>query len=336
MSLLSFGPVLHFAKIADQEDFSGRYETWDRRTAIPAFQPALARKGRPQGRPRSGCGGWPARRVPGRQSPEAPVLELHHIADARDDRIDLDLADLCAVQLDIGIDVDPAQIGADRGAVRNPVIAADMRRQPPAVFHPQVAAGQRAARIGVVKPGKVDADADKGLELRRGVKVVLQRNHRRQLLDLADLGPVGLDRVAKGQGGQNLDAQIVADEIFEGDRRARAVADIGRDRAPGQIAIVRFRVHIGDAQTQGPIPLRLGECGGARAQTQGGQRRDGQQVMFHNDPHRLEFGRTRRFFPARDFDLHQPVNTPPRPATNGRMPWRPEPSSCVTDRKDKE
>lgn len=51
MSLLSFGPVLHFAKIADQEDFSGRYETWDRRTAIPAFQPALARKGRPQGRP---------------------------------------------------------------------------------------------------------------------------------------------------------------------------------------------------------------------------------------------------------------------------------------------
>ena len=51
MSLLSFGPVLHFAKIADQEDFSGRYETWDRRTAIRAFQPALARKGRPQGRP---------------------------------------------------------------------------------------------------------------------------------------------------------------------------------------------------------------------------------------------------------------------------------------------
>src|SRR5690606_3674333 len=121
--------------------------------------------------------------------------------------------------------------------------------------------GKRPLGLTVPEAGKVHTDADKGLELRAGVKVILQRDDRRQVLDGADLGPVRLDRMLEGQGAQHLDADIVADAIFEGDRGPDIVVEAGRHRAPRLRPVVRLGVYVGNPKAKRPFPLRLSKRG---------------------------------------------------------------------------
>src|SRR5690606_10051206 len=89
------------------------------------------------------------------------------------------------------------------------------------------------------------------------------------------------DVVLERRGGQHLDAQVVADEVFGGDGGAGAAAHLGRrqqaqlERGGVEAAAVRARVDDVGADAERPVAARLGgrgqgEGGGKRCEKQGG------------------------------------------------------------------
>ena len=70
--------------------------------------------------------------------------ELEHIGDVEHPGVDLDLADIGATHLDIGLDVDIAHIGAQGRTLVDRVIETGMEREAPAVIQIDIDARERA------------------------------------------------------------------------------------------------------------------------------------------------------------------------------------------------
>src|SRR5699024_716404 len=90
---------------------------------------------------------------------------------------------------------------------------------------------------------------------------------------------VDVDVVAERRRRQHFQAQAVVNEVFEGDGRAQAVADVQVHGAAGQGAVVAFRGHLVGAEGQGPVAGRLG--GGGQGEARRGHGEQGGGEQFH-------------------------------------------------------
>src|SRR5690606_26961618 len=214
--------------------------------------------------------------------------ELHDPGQAVDQRVDVGGADPDAVDLDVGVDVRPARVEADRAALVHREVDADVRGQAPRIVERQPGPFQRAGRLLAEERGVVHAHADERGGLRRVGEVVLQRDHRRQVPGAAHLADTAdVDVVLERKRRQDLDAQVVAHEVLGGDGRAHAVADFRRgqraelQRGRVQAAVVRLRIHVVDADAEGPVAPGLG--GGGQGGADGGRQQEEGEGLLHRE-----------------------------------------------------
>ena len=152
-----------------------------------------------------------------------------------------------------------------------------MERETPAVVEIERDTRQRAFALFIEEVGVVDTYADERGEGAGVGEVVLQREGRRQVLDLANLTGTGQIHVMlEGQRSQKLDTDVLGEEIFQGDRRAECA--IGADAAHGGR---RGAVRLDPAETEAEqeITFFLSEGGNC---CRSKQRRKGEGVnVFH-------------------------------------------------------
>ncbi len=192
-------------------------------------------------------------------------LKLHNISEVEHVGVNFGFTDVGAVQFDVRVDVDPAQICTQGSAVLKLVIHANLNRKPKTVFQLKRAKGRFLLEEGRV----VHTSADIGLERAIGREVVVERERGRQLLGGArETDTVDVDIMFKRRGSQKFDAQVVTDKILGCDGRADTVADISC--ATCQRTVSRFRDNRCDTETKGDIPLRLGR-GGSRSKSSKGE-----------------------------------------------------------------
>lgn len=180
------------------------------------------------------------------------------VGHAKDPRVNLGLADVHAVEFHVAFDVDPAHIRAQRAFVRDLVVKAGMEREAPAVVEVKAVAGERANGLVLGKGCVVDARADERRDLRLIGEVILQREGRRQVLDLANLGAAGVDVMGEGPCGQKLDPEVVGDEVFAGERQRVTVVDVD-GRRTGENAVAAFGDDAGKADPESYVAALLRE-----------------------------------------------------------------------------
>lgn len=222
-----------------------------------------------------------------------------NVRDTQDQRVNIGGADGRAVQGHVAFDIDPARVEAHRAFVTDLIIDAQLHGHTDAVIQAENA----KCRGFFEKRGVVDAKANKRLELAGGGEVVVQRHGGRQVTDIARRNRiVQRDVMFERRGGQQLDAQIVAQELFNRKRQLRVAVD--RCRQGCQRSVVGFRVHVRNANAKGPIALGL-RCnrGCQEAQRSGAGGKDGKCLHLSlaglNDA--VGYGDS----PVRDFDLGQ-------------------------------
>src|SRR5690606_9988113 len=204
---------------------------------------------------RQGYGAWPRASCARPPGPGAGPgrSELPDVGHAVDDRIKLRRAHVAQpLDADVGLDVDPACVDAQRAALTEPEVQAGMRGQAPGTVELEPGAGQRAVGVALFleEPGVVHAQAEERGDPARAVEVVLQRDDRREMPCFAGLHAVEADVVLEGGRGQHLDSKIVADEVLGRDGRLDVVIDIGAQGA-GEGAVVRLRIHRVEADAEG-------------------------------------------------------------------------------------
>ena len=197
-----------------------------------------------------------------------------HVAEAKQQRVDLGSANRRAIQLGIGVDVEPADVQPDRSGVADLVVDAGLHREAKAVIKIE-----RAKRgLFVEEVGIVDARADIGFPRAIVGEVVVQRKGRRQVLGAGLAHAIDCDVVLKGSRGQKFDAEVVADEILDGEDQAFVAGD--RNIAARKRAVVRAGINRRDANTKGPVAMGLRE-GGASGQSNSSGQTCGSENVFH-------------------------------------------------------
>jgi hypothetical protein len=200
-------------------------------------------------------------------------LEFHNVCEVDNVGVDLGFTDIGAVQLNVGVDVDPAQVCTQRRTILQLVVHANLNREAKTVFQLKRAKGGFLLEEGSI----VHASTDIGLERAIGREVVVERERGRQLLGgTSKPDTVDVDVMFKRSSSQEFDAQIVADEILGGDGRANTIADVCCASCKG--AVARFRDNRCDTETKGDIPLRLGR-GGSRSKS---CKRECDECGFHD------------------------------------------------------
>src|SRR5690606_31008666 len=191
--------------------------------------------------------------------------------------VDLRAAELRAIQLHVAVDVHPAHVDADRTLVAHLEVDTGMQRQAEGVVELELRTRQRAARVLAEEGGVVQAHTQQRRDLALAVEVVLQADGRRQVLRAADAAEaVDRDVVLEGQRRQDFQAEVVAQEVFEGDGRTRAGPDVERQGAGGELAVVRVRVHLVGADGDGPVARGLGKGGRGGKRTGDGEGKEGE------------------------------------------------------------
>ena len=191
-----------------------------------------------------------------------------HVGQPQNQRIDFGSADRCAVQGDVGVNVDPACVETQRAGVADLVVNAQLGGKAPRAVERDC-----AQRRGLVKERSVvQAETGKGTPWAFDREVIVQRQGRRQVFDRCrDAHTRQRDIMFKRGGCQQLDPDVVRNEVFGGQRQLGVVID-GRGKA-SQRPVVGFRVHVADPDAQEPIPLRLRQ-GRTSQRTQRGSRSD--------------------------------------------------------------
>ena len=145
-----------------------------------------------------------------------------NVADTNGDRIDFGFTDRRAVQVGIGLNVHVAYVQTQGALVRDLPVGTSLQCKAPAVFefeHPKTG--------GFLKEGGVvDAGADERLDLTFGWEVVVDRQGGRQLLGGAGKGAADVDVMLKRGCGQQLDAEVVADEVLSSQRDLSVVGEV--------------------------------------------------------------------------------------------------------------
>lgn len=191
-------------------------------------------------------------------------LEFDNIGKVHDIWINFGSADRSTVQLDVAINVHPAQVGPQGGTIGQFIIKSDLQRRAKAVVQ-----FKRAEATLFLKEGSVgDARTDVGLPGAVGREVIVERQSGRQVFGCAGKSDaIDVDAVFKRSCRKQLDTQVVADEIFSGKGGAHVIVDVGRTAR--QRTIAGFRYYAAKTKTDGDIALRL--CGG-RSRCNGGQK----------------------------------------------------------------
>jgi hypothetical protein len=153
--------------------------------------------------------------------------------------------------------------------------------------------------------------------------VVLQRDRGRQVLGFADITrPSQLDIMLERGGGQNLDADVVGDEVFESQRWTRVAVSTQRGaRRPG---VAVSGVDLANAESEKHVALLLrkrgrGNSGEGRGESEGCERFHGLFLSSHARPPRrtLRPGQASRLDLGQVARAAQPQNTTYRWAEGG-------------------
>lgn len=201
----------------------------------------------------------------------AKILEAVTDTYSGDDRVDLDLADILAVQLDLGLDVDITDVGIHKPAVCQLHINSELRGQAPGILQLQVAQGT----LGAEERGVVHANADIGLDLGVGQEVPLQAERGRQLLGGTDVAQaLCLDVMLEWKGAKQFDAYVARGHVGQADAWARAGTHIDADGIIDDLAVVGLRGHVGDARLDQPVAAFVGACRRGKHGTRGNQTPD--------------------------------------------------------------
>lgn len=153
--------------------------------------------------------------------------EFHHVGNAEDDRVDLDIAKCRPARVGVGFDVDVAQVGPDGS------LFADC---------------------------EVDTGPDEGGHTGIVGEVTLQRDRGRQVLGFGNVAGGGFDVVLEGRGGEHFDTDVVSDEILK--RQGRARVAIGAQRACSSCAVAVGGLDIANTEAKKHVALFLRERGG--------------------------------------------------------------------------
>lgn len=204
--------------------------------------------------------------------PSRARSELQHVSRAENPRVEADLSHWGAAHRRVGVDVDPAHIGAQRALLAEGVVDAGMNRHAPGIIEADRRARERAGAALVPEMGVVHADADERRQVGAVGEVILHRDRGRQVLGFADIARASkLEIMFERPGGQNLDTDVVGHEIFEGQGRARVVADPERAGRGGAVAAVGHdRMN---TKAEGHVALGLGKRGGSKGREGGGKRK---------------------------------------------------------------
>ena len=187
--------------------------------------------------------------------------------------VDLGFADRRAVKPCFGINVEPAQVGPQGGAVLELVIHPDLNGETEPVF--QLKRAQR--RFLLEERGVMHTSTDIGLERAVGREVIVQRDGGRQMLGCTGKADAcNVDVMLERGRGEQLDPEIVAEEVFCGDGRADIVADIGFATCKSPVS--GFWHNDPDTQTKGELALRLRSSGSGGSSSD--EERD--KCVFHD------------------------------------------------------
>lgn len=101
-------------------------------------------------------------------------------------------------------------------------------------------------------------------ELALAVEVVLQRNHRRQMLGAGDTSQTAQrDVVLERQRSRYFDAQVVGNEVFRSEGGLDVLADVRFERTADQAAVIGFGRDLVGTDGNGPVAFGLSQCGDA-------------------------------------------------------------------------
>lgn len=165
-------------------------------------------------------------------------------------RIDIHGSDIGAINRNVCVDIHPARVQTDKPVVLQIYIEAGMHRQAPTVIEIKIGVCNRAGAVFVVDPGEVHPCTQKGRELGVRAEVLLQRESRRKMSDIASVGTVQFDVMLEWNCRKDFQAKLVAEEVLTRNGGAPVIANIHLKRARGQASVVGFWVDVVDAYSK--------------------------------------------------------------------------------------